>query len=136
MTIALPIEKSAWVRINFEGVQVMTDELLLRRISSLNEEARSVQPQTPADVLNLSLTGNISIVPEDFFPFGELFFPSLSTEYRNQAPEFFAHCFSMGITSRPEFQQYDAFPTIELAHKRLFDAYMKAKIASLPRRFS
>lgn len=82
-------------------------------------------------VLNLSLTGDISAVPEDFFTFGEFFFPGLSTTYREQAPEFFAHCFSMGITSRPEFQLYDAFPTIKLEHKRLFDIYMRSKIASL-----
>ena len=83
-------------------------------------------------VLNLSLTGDISAVPEDFFTFGELFFPGLGATYREQAPEFFAHCFSMGITSRPEFQQYDAFPAIKPEHKRLFDTYMKSKIASLP----
>ncbi|MCI8527293.1 MAG: hypothetical protein HFF17_15590 [Oscillospiraceae bacterium] len=83
-------------------------------------------------VLNLSLTGDISAVPEDFFTFGELFFPGPGTTYREQAPEFFAHCFSMGITSRPEFQQYDAFPTIKPEHKRLFDTCMESPIASLP----
>ena len=77
-------------------------------------------------VLNLSLTGDIAVVPEDFFSFGEMSFLGLSTTYRDQAPEFFAHCFSMGITSRPEFHQYDAFPTVKPEHK----AYMRAKIAS------
>lgn len=108
------------------------DIYLFHRRTGVTASLESILLHELGHVLNLSLTGDISFVPEDFFPFGELFFPGLSTAYRNQAPEFFAHCFSMGITSRPEFQQYDAFPTIELAHKRLFDAYMKAKIASLP----
>ena len=47
-------------------------------------------------VLNLRLTGDISVVPDDFQSFAERFFPGLSTKYRASAPEFFAHCFAMG----------------------------------------
>lgn len=108
------------------------DIYLLHRKGDKNSSLESILLHELGHVLNLSLTGDISAVPEDFFTFGELFFPGLGTTYREQAPEFFAHCFSMGITSRPEFQQYDAFPAIKLEHKRLFDTYMKSKIASLP----
>ena len=108
------------------------DIYLFHRKGDEKSSLESILLHELGHVLNLSLTGDISAVPEDFFTFGELFFPGLSTTYRNQAPEFFAHCFSMGITSRPEFQQYDAFPAIKLEHKRLFDTYMKSKIASLP----
>lgn len=108
------------------------DIYLFHRKKNETSSLESILLHELGHVLNLSLTGDISAVPEDFFVFGELFFPGLSTTYRNQAPEFFAHCFSMGITSRPEFHQYDAFPTVKPEHKKLFDAYMRAKIASLP----
>lgn len=107
------------------------DIYLFHRRKGEKSSLESILLHELGHVLNLSLTGDISKVPEDFFTFGELFFPGLSTSYREQAPEFFAHCFSMGITSRPEFQRYDAFPTVELEHKKLFDIYMKSKIASL-----
>lgn len=108
------------------------DIYLFHRKKNENSSLESILLHELGHVLNLSLTGDISAVPEDFFTFGELFFPGLSTTYRNQAPEFFAHCFSMGITSRPEFQQYDAFPAVKSEHKQLFDAYMRSKITSLP----
>lgn len=108
------------------------DIYLFHRKKNENSSLESILLHELGHVLNLSLTGDISAVPEDFFTFGELFFPGLSTIYREQAPEFFAHCFSMGITSRSEFHQYDAFPTVNPDHKKLFDAYMRAKIASLP----
>lgn len=82
-------------------------------------------------VLNLRLTGDISVVPDDFLSFAEWFFPGLSTKYRTSAPEFFAHCFAMGVASRPGLECYDAFPDIQRKHKRLFDAYMQSKIARL-----
>lgn len=107
------------------------DIYLFHRKRDENSSLESILLHELGHVLNLSLTGDISAVPEDFFTFGELFFPGLSTTYRNQASEFFAHCFSMGITSRPELQQYDAFPAIKLEHKKLFDTYMKSKITSL-----
>lgn len=107
------------------------DIYLFHRKNDEKASLESILLHELGHILNLSLTGDISVVPEDFFTFGEFFFPGLSTAYRDQAPELFAHCYSMGITSRPEFQQYDAFPTIQLEHKRLFDAYMKAKITSL-----
>lgn len=108
------------------------DIYLFHRKKNENSSLKSILLHELGHVLNLSLTGDISVVPEDFFSFGEMFFPELSTMYRKQAPEFFAHCFSMGITSRSEFHQYDAFPTVKPEHKKLFDAYMRAKIASLP----
>ena len=82
-------------------------------------------------VLNLRLTGDISVVPDDFLSFAERYFPGLSTKYRASAPEFFAHCFAMGVASRPGLECYDAFPDIQKEHKRLFDAYMRSKIARL-----
>ena len=108
------------------------DIYLFHRKKNENSSLESILLHELGHVLDLSLTGDISAVPEDFFTFGELFFPGLSTIYREQAPEFFAHCFSMGITSRPEFHQYDAFPTVKPEHKKLFDVYMRTKIASLP----
>lgn len=108
------------------------DIYLFHRKKNETSSLESILLHELGHVLNLSLTGDISAVPEDFFSFGEMFFPGLSTTYRKQAPEFFAHCFSMGITGRPEFHQYDAFPTVKPEHKKLFDAYMRAKIASLP----
>lgn len=107
------------------------DIYLFHRKKGENASLESIFLHELGHVLNLSLTGDIAAVPEDFFTFGELFFPGLSMTYRNQAPEFFAHCFSMGVTSRPEFRQYDAFPAVKLEHKQLFDTYMKFKIASL-----
>lgn len=82
-------------------------------------------------VLNLRLTGDISVVPDDFLSFAEHFFPGLSTKYRASAPEFFAHCFAMGVASRPGLEYYDAFPNIQKKHKQLFDVYMRSKIAQL-----
>ncbi len=82
-------------------------------------------------VLNLRLTGDISVVPDDFLSFAEWFFPGLSTKYRASAPEFFAHCFAMGVASRPGMECYDAFPNIQKEHKQLFDAYMRSKITRL-----
>ena len=82
-------------------------------------------------VLNLRLTGDISVVPDDFLSFAEWFFPGLSTKYRASAPEFFAHCFAMGVASRSGLECYDAFPNIQKEHKQLFDIYMRSKIAQL-----
>ncbi len=82
-------------------------------------------------VLNLRLTGDISVVPDDFLSFAEWFFPGLSTKYRTSAPEFFSHCFAMGVASRPGMECYDAFLKIQKEHKQLFDAYMREKIARL-----
>ena len=82
-------------------------------------------------VLNLRLTGDISAAPDDFLSFAEPFFPGLSTKYRTSAPEFFAHCFAMGVASRPGLERYDAFLNIQNEHKQLFDAYMRSKIAQL-----
>lgn len=82
-------------------------------------------------VLNLRLTGDISAAPDDFLSFAEPFFPGLSTKYRTSAPEFFAHCFAMGVASRRGLERYDAFPNIQKEHKQLFDAYTRSKIARL-----
>lgn len=82
-------------------------------------------------VLNLRLTGDISVVPDDFLSFAERFFHGLSTKYRASAPEFFAHCFAMGVASRPGLECYDAFRNIQKEYKQLFDAYMRSKIARL-----
>ena len=66
---------------------------LLHRKGDKNSSLESILLHELGHVLNLSLTGDISAVPEDFFTFGELFFPGPGTTYREQAPEFFAHCF-------------------------------------------
>ena len=39
-------------------------------------------------ILNLRLTGDISVVPDDFLSFAEWFFPDLSTKYRASARSF------------------------------------------------
>ncbi len=105
--------------------------LFQRTLEDRNTSWGSILLHELGHVLNLRLTGDISVVPDDFLSFAEWFFPGLSTKYRTSAPEFFAHCFAMGVASRPGLECYDAFPDIRKEHKQLFDAYMRAKIARL-----
>lgn len=105
--------------------------LFQRTLEDRNTSWGSILLHELGHVLNLRLTGDISVVPDDFLSFAEWFFPGLSTKCRTSAPEFFAHCFAMGVTSRLGLECYDAFPQIQKEHKQLFDAYMRSKIARL-----
>lgn len=84
-------------------------------------------------VLNVRLTGDLTLAPSAFLEFGELFFPGLSDRHRSVSGELFAHCFAMGVFSRhPELRELDPFTMVTAEDKQAFGQFMEALIRTLP----
>lgn len=78
--------------------------------------------------VNIVLTGNPEVVPEDF---------ALVTSLVgvNQADcdvsEFFAHCFVMSLLIEPDLLNADPFKAVPLNRKQMFRTYFQHKIQNL-----
>ena len=84
-------------------------------------------------VLNVRLTGDLTLAPPAFLEFGEPFFPGLSDRHRSVSGELFAHCFAMGVFSRhPELRELDPFTMVTAEDKQAFGRFMEALICTLP----
>lgn len=84
-------------------------------------------------VLNVRLTGDLTLAPPAFLEFGEPFFPGLSDRHRAVSGELFAHCFAMGVFSRhPELRELDPFTMVTAEDKQAFGQFMEALIRTLP----
>ena len=84
-------------------------------------------------VLNVRLTGDLTLAPPAFLEFGEPFFPGLSDRHRSVSGELFAHCFAMGVFSRhPELRELDPFTMVNVEDKQAFGQFMEALIRTLP----
>lgn len=84
-------------------------------------------------VLNVRLTGDLTLAPPAFLEFGEPFFPGLSDRHRAVSGELFAHCFAMGVFSRhPELRELDPFTMVTVEDKQAFGQFMEALIRTLP----
>ena len=80
-------------------------------------------------VLNVRLTGDLTLAPPAFLEFGESFFPGLSDRHRSVSGELFAHCFAMGVFSRhPELRELDPFTMVTVEDKQAFGQFMEAGI--------
>lgn len=75
--------------------------------------------------VNIALTGNPEVVPEDF-----ALVTSLGGVNRHtcDVSEFFAHCFAMSLLIEPELLSADPFKAVPKNHKQLFRTYFQLKI--------
>lgn len=78
--------------------------------------------------VNIALTGNPEVVPEDF-----ALVTSLGGVNRHtcDVSEFFAHCFAMSLLIEPELLSADPFKAVPQNHKQLFRTYFQLKIQNL-----
>ena len=78
--------------------------------------------------VNIALTGNPEIPPEDFALVNSL----IGVNYDNcDVAEFFVHCFAMSLLIEPELPNADPFKTVPLNHKQMFRTYFQHKIQNL-----
>ena len=78
--------------------------------------------------VNIALTGNPEVVPEDFALITSLIGVN-QDEY--DVPEFFAHCFAMSLLIEPDLLNADPFKTVPQNHKQMFRTYFQHKIQNL-----
>ena len=78
--------------------------------------------------VNIALTGNPEVPPEDFALVTSLIGVSKET---CDIPEFFAHCFAMSLLIEPDLLNTDPFKTVPLNHKQMFRTYFQHKIQNL-----
>lgn len=74
--------------------------------------------------VNIALTNNPEVVPEDFALVTSLI--GVNQEDCDVS-EFFAHCFAMSLLMEPELLNADPFMTVPLNHKQMFRAYFGKK---------
>lgn len=75
-------------------------------------------------VVNLMLTGDVNILPEDFKVVTALLKLNLAGV---DTKEFFAHCFAMSLLIEPMFQHVDPFSAVPDKHKQIFRTYFNVK---------
>lgn len=78
--------------------------------------------------VNIALTGNPEIPPADF-----ALVTSLIGVHQKSCdiPEFFAHCFAMGLLLEPDLLNADPFKTVPQNHKQMFRTYFQHKMQNL-----
>ena len=78
--------------------------------------------------INIALTCNPEVVPEDF-----VLVTSLIGVNQDDCDvsEFFAHCFAMSLLIEPDLLNSDPFKTVPLNHKQMFRTYFHYKIQNL-----
>ena len=78
--------------------------------------------------VNIALTGNPEVLPEDFALVTSLI--GMNQEDCDVA-EFFAHCFAMSLLIEPDLLNADPFKTVPQNHKQMFRTYFQHKIQNL-----
>ena len=78
--------------------------------------------------VNIALTGNPEIVPEDFALVTSLVGVN---QHTCDVSEFFAHCFAMSLLIEPELLNADPCKTVPQNHKQMFRTYFQHKIQNL-----
>ena len=78
--------------------------------------------------VNIALTGDPEVPPEDFALIMKLIEVD---KVECDIPEFFAHCFAVGLLIEPELLIADPFEVVPQNHKQLFRAYFQLKIQNL-----
>lgn len=76
--------------------------------------------------VNIALTGNPEVVPEDFALVTSLIGVN---QYDCDVSEFFAHCFAMSLLIEPDLLKADPFKMAPQNHKQMFRTYFKIKLA-------
>lgn len=78
--------------------------------------------------VNIALTGNTEVPPEDFVLVTFL----IGVNKENcDILEFFAHCFAMSLLIEPELLISDPFKMVPQNHKQMFRTYFQHKIQNL-----
>ena len=78
--------------------------------------------------VNIALTGNPEVVPEDFALITSLIGVN---QDECDVSEFFAHCFAMSLLIEPDLLNADPFKTVPHNHKQMFRTYFQHKIRNL-----
>ena len=78
--------------------------------------------------VNIALTGNPEVPPEDFALVASLI--GVNQEDCDVS-EFFAHCFAMSLLLEPDLLNADPFNTVPQNHKQMFRTYFQHKIQNL-----
>jgi len=76
--------------------------------------------------VNIALTGNLVVVPEDFALITSLI--GVNQEDCDVS-EFFAHCFAMSLLIESDLLNADPFRTVPQNHKQVFRTYFRIKLA-------
>ena len=78
--------------------------------------------------VNIALTGNPEVVPEDFALVTSLI--GMNQDDCDVA-EFFAHCLAMSLLIEPDLLNADPFKTVPQNHKQMFRTYFQHKMRNL-----
>ena len=78
--------------------------------------------------VNIALTGNPEVTPEDFALVTSLIGVN---QDECDVPEFFAHCFAMSLLIEPELLSADPFEAISKNHKYMFRNYYQFKFRNI-----
>jgi hypothetical protein len=78
--------------------------------------------------VNIALTGNPKVLPEDFALVTSLI--GMNQDDCDVA-EFFAHCFAMSLLIESDLLNADPFKTIPQNHKQMFRTYFQHKMRNL-----
>ena len=113
---------------NMADGSVATDIYMLIPHQDLEATPQSMFLHELGHCVNIALTGNPEVVPEDF-----ALVTSLGGVNRHtcDVSEFFAHCFAMSLLIEPDLLNADPFKTVPQNHKQMFRTYFQHKIQNL-----
>ena len=110
---------------NMPGGSVVADIYMLIPHKDLKATPQSMFLHELGHCVNIALTGNPEVVPEDFALVTSL----IGMNQDNcDVSEFFAHCFAMSLLIEQDLLNADPFKTVPQNHKQMFQAYYNYKI--------
>ncbi len=111
---------------NMTDGSVVADIYMLIPHKDLEATPQSMFLHELGHCVNIALTGNPEVVPEDF-----ALVTSLIGVNRDDCDvsEFFAHCFAMSLLIEPDLLKADPFNMAPQNHKQMFRTYFEIKLA-------
>ena len=107
------------------GGSVVADIYMLIPHKDLEATPQSMFLHELGHCVNIALTGNPEVVPEDFALVTSL----IGMNQDNcDVSEFFAHCFAMSLLIEQDLLNADPFKTVPQNHKQMFRTYFKIKL--------
>ena len=110
---------------NMTDGSVVADIYMLIPHKDLEATPQSMFLHELGHCVNIALTGNPEVVPEDF----SLVTSLIGVNQKDcDVSEFFAHCFAMSLLIESNLLNADPFKTVPLNHKQMFRTYFQHKI--------
>lgn len=114
--------------VNMADGSVAADIYMLIPHKDLEATPQSMLLHELGHCVNIALTGNPEVPPEDFALVTSLIGVS---QDNCDVSEFFAHCFAMSLLIEPDLLNADTFKMVPKNHKQLFRNYFQHKLQKL-----